>query len=391
MKKSLISEVFPSLWLIVLMFVGCTSGKNNDGGIIEINDSNVQTVESIDLTEMFDTDCSYMALETHEGCLIGDIEDMQFHDDKLFILSSVSGDNEVLVFDAKGHFINKIGVRGRGPEEYVAISAFGVNPYGKYVVLVDPLKEKIHKYDYSGKYLESLKPKGNCAFLQRIRFISEDRMRCVYQINNSSDVSIAECNEDFGNYMVLSKTDFIFHGGYIFSESPITQNGSHLITPLSNIIYQYNSNRLDSVYCVTLNNNYQPNQKYDKGSDYSKLVVDAIKKSYSPLSIHENNALLMLQQFPYMILWDKKTNKGYKIKNATNTARYDYLPINSTSKVCDFNDGFIVVYSATDLHEMNEYYKRENIKPSKELNDLFKNVGFEDNPAILFWKIKRKE
>lgn len=63
----------------------------------------------------------YIKLETNEQCLLGYIKKLELYEGKIFIQDA---NGHVYVFDDTGHFLNKIGVRGRGPEEYLGMINF---------------------------------------------------------------------------------------------------------------------------------------------------------------------------------------------------------------------------------------------------------------------------
>ena len=81
-------------------------------------------------------------LETSDSCLVSMVRDPLFTTDRIYIKSGGS----ILVFDRKGQFVNRFNRRGRGPQEYTALSSFFLNDFGGFTVLDGP-GQKLLVYD----------------------------------------------------------------------------------------------------------------------------------------------------------------------------------------------------------------------------------------------------
>ena len=92
-------------------------------------------------------------LETSDSCLISRVKDPLFTTDRIYITSG-SG---ILVFDRKGRFIKRFNRRGRGPQEYTALSSFFLNDIGGFTILDGP-GQKVLAYDRN----------DSCVMMQRM-------------------------------------------------------------------------------------------------------------------------------------------------------------------------------------------------------------------------------
>ena len=117
---------------------------------IKITDSNLtkefrmhDIIQSIEL----------IPLETSDSCLISRVKDPLFTTDRIYITSG-SG---ILVFDRKGRFIRRFNRRGRGPQEYTALSSFFLNERGGFTILDGP-GQKVLAYDRN----------DSCVMMQRM-------------------------------------------------------------------------------------------------------------------------------------------------------------------------------------------------------------------------------
>jgi len=91
----------------------------------------------------------FITLETDKNCLISNISGLSFFKDRFYILDR--NVQQILIFDATGHFINKIYSIGRGPGEYSQIRDYKIDHSGNIYILSF---NKILKYSDSGIFLK---------------------------------------------------------------------------------------------------------------------------------------------------------------------------------------------------------------------------------------------
>lgn len=92
----------------------------------------------------------FVALETNDLCVIGEINKV-LSDDGYYIIHD-KDNNKIFRFDSLGHFINQIGVTGRGPKEYTESWDVSLDKMKKEVSVLDLSGRKIVKYKYDGSF-----------------------------------------------------------------------------------------------------------------------------------------------------------------------------------------------------------------------------------------------
>ena len=108
-----------------LLLTGCTSDNRPivyNGEYISKENVTSATIEQLDsLIES----CDFIPLETGDSSLLSNIIDIQCYNDKFFVTSSVVGFMpEILVFDNRGKYLNRIRRPGRGPGEYLGLQTW---------------------------------------------------------------------------------------------------------------------------------------------------------------------------------------------------------------------------------------------------------------------------
>lgn len=100
-------------------------------------------------------DVRFVPLETSDEVLIGEIEKIVCYDSEYYVADKGSngGINSIYRFDPEGRFLNRIGLRGRGPNEYIDPVDFIVDSSG---VTVLDLRRFLF-YDHAGSFKKDVR------------------------------------------------------------------------------------------------------------------------------------------------------------------------------------------------------------------------------------------
>lgn len=131
----------------------CSVSNNKNEDLITINLEEIISKEQIIPLSRFAYDIEYVPLETKDECLISEIGKLYITDEYILIRS----DNNLFLFQRNsGKFIRKIGVIGKGPEEYSNPIDNFFNPYNNKIYTYGSYLRTIVKvFSLEGKYIES--------------------------------------------------------------------------------------------------------------------------------------------------------------------------------------------------------------------------------------------
>lgn len=146
----LLLSVIPMMW-------GC-SGSAPEANSAHVGDIPLKTLK-IDSTVTIESkdliaDISVVRLESSWKNVIGHIDQLLFADDKIIVFDRYKA-KAIFVFDKNGKFLNRIGMLGHGPQEYVEPSYIALVPGKEQVAVFDLSPKKVKIYELNGKFVRS--------------------------------------------------------------------------------------------------------------------------------------------------------------------------------------------------------------------------------------------
>ena len=147
------------------IFYSC-SGPDNSGGnsIIDV-ESAIGTGKIRNASE-FIKSIRYIPLETVRESMVGNIRKIIVHDNKIYI----SDDKKVInIFDMDGRHMRTLNRTGRGPEEYLNLTDFVIDPQGN--IFIASQNEGVIEYDTNLNFIKKIYPteNGSAGFLDILR------------------------------------------------------------------------------------------------------------------------------------------------------------------------------------------------------------------------------
>ena len=140
-------------YLLLFLIISCKNEQKKEEnvssfGIVKIN-YDIKKTRIINLEDITLPEFRVIPLETKDECLISEIDKIKIFRDTLYILDGKAG--SILVFDNEGKYISKIHKPGKGPGEYVEITAMAVNE--KYIIVADNFSKKQLLYSHTGDFI----------------------------------------------------------------------------------------------------------------------------------------------------------------------------------------------------------------------------------------------
>ena len=257
-------------------------------------------VESIDTIRLGGT-----VLES----FIVNVSDVKFSSDLIFVQSS-----EVLnIFDYQGNMLKAIKHKGRGPGEYLDLTAFDIIESQRLIYILDTRSHQVIIYDFDGKHIRHFSM--DCWDVVDFAVLPNGHM-LLMKLLNDKNRGLYEADENGGNMHPLYEVepDFkrvLISSGYLIhiNDSVIGCMGQED----TDIIYHYQNGTLTPAYKITTDIviSQQVRQRSSPSDDpnetYFKAQYWEIER-YMGLSMNNND------QFVYA-MYDKdsaRTTRYYK-------------------------------------------------------------------------------
>lgn len=331
------------------------------------------------------SDIRYVPLETTDDCLMNN---------EFYIMQYTGEDiitSGIFHFDKNGKFLNKIGNKGQGPEEYLqGLFAFGD---WKNKLLYVQNWTTLTCYGFDGKFVKSIPTpqlnmgaaglfdENHILYSNDIYYADKANPIQLYMVDSQSGKTVSkwrghlEENKKYG--MILTSRDFMYN----------YDNSLFYKPALENVIFKIISPK-----------KRQLAYKFDcsgKDIDVSADEVDP-KKRFQFLSVY----------------WAKETNQylfvSYGMKNISRLGIYDKEKKTFTNVTIKDNlaGGYDIhpAWTSDDNHLLMVYYvggllqdkeKRHSTgllpERKKELDGLLKNIKEDDNPVVIVVTLKPKK
>ena len=413
------------IFICISFSLTCCSDKKIEGEYLVIDVVNsAGKYQRVYCSDYFSS-IELIPLETREECLLDVVPypKIVLNDSCIFM----RGNNRLFAFNHSGNFLNQIGERGQGPEEYLYLTNYFLNP-DKPAVCVESYP-KIIEYDFNGNFISSFKRltvsrnllrnysyAGDGLFIATVRYDGKNRYKyCLV----SQDGDTVKCfrnhifyngkekfsSSDDGSLEPIRVDDQLYLKDYINDTLYVLANSDlHPAYVFGFGEYSYPKERLET---LDGHLNYPNTFRFGVASGslvgtskfffYHIVVPDLFPRPKAkPVYNHILNEYRSGDRAVYGI---------YNIEQNTNILldtdqHFQKGIINDLNGGLPFIPRYYVgnglvadVWSAMDMKDIltEKYFASQEIKDPKahqELKELLKNLKDDDNPVVVIAKLK---
>jgi hypothetical protein len=372
-----------------------SSSTEDNEGIKKLRSLNSEAQPSEELPEYKKVEI--VPLSTNDDVLIDIIIKVKTNGTLIFISDRK---HELFVFNKKGIFLNKIGSRGQGPEEYVTITSFFIDEINDYIVVVDGFNGAFLSYDFNGKFISKKQcPIDEVKLSDDIFMLDDQYLLLNYNVNPWENIAYKLFNAndwktyDIKSYKPISISDFMLG----FSKYPIakSEEGVDFIMPLNDTVFNCLNEKFSPKYVIEHTQKMANAKSCQISFDNSfmSLCREYGKNGYftgfSEIFETKEHILLNCKVSGFML--------GYYLinKNRSEGKYYIHQTDEKVNKLPFFNiistDGnsFISVLQPENLLYLKEKIANNSKDPYlKKLKDVIDNLRDDDNPVMIFYELK---
>lgn len=331
------------------------------------------------------SDIRYVPLETTDDCLMNN---------EFYIMQYTGEDiitSGIFHFDKNGKFLNKIGSKGQGPEEYLqGLFAFGD---WKNKLLYVQNWTTLTCYGFDGTFVRSIPTpqlnmgaaglfdENHILYSNDIYYADKANPIQLYMVDSQNGKTVSkwrghlEENKKYG--MILTSRDFMYNYDNSLFYKPALENVIFkILSPKKRqLVYKFDCSGKDidvSADEVDPKKRFQFLSVYWAKETAQYLFVNYGMKNISRLGIYDK---------------EKKTFTNVTIKDNL-AGGYDIHP----AWTSDDNHLLMVYYAGGLLQDKEKRYSTDLLpERKKELDELLKNIKEDDNPVVILVTLKPKK
>ena len=331
------------------------------------------------------SDIRYVPLETTDDCLMNN---------EFYIMQYTGEDiitSGIFHFDKNGKFLNKIGSKGQGPEEYLqGLFAFGD---WKNKLLYVQNWTTLTCYGFDGTFVRSvptpqlnmgaagLFDENHILYSNDIYYADKANPIQLYMVDSQNGKTVSkwrghlEENKKYG--MILTSRDFMYNYDNSLFYKPALENVIFkILSPKKRqLVFKFDCSGKDidvSADEVDPKKRFQFLSVYWAKETAQYLFVNYGMKNISRLGIYDK---------------EKKTFTNVTIKDNL-AGGYDIHP----AWTSDDNHLLMVYYAGGLLQDKEKRYSTGLLpERKKELDELLKNIKEDDNPVVILVTLKPKK
>ena len=331
------------------------------------------------------SDIRYVPLETTDDCLMNN---------EFYIMQYTGEDiitSGIFHFDKNGKFLNKIGSKGQGPEEYLqGLFAFGD---WKNKLLYVQNWTTLTCYGFDGTFVRSvptpqlnmgaagLFDENHILYSNDIYYADKANPIQLYMVDSQNGKTVSkwrghlEENKKYG--MILTSRDFMYNYDNSLFYKPALENVIFkILSPKKRqLVYKFDCSGKDidvSADEVDPKKRFQFLSVYWAKETAQYLFVNYGMKNISRLGIYDK---------------EKKTFTNVTIKDNL-AGGYDIHP----AWTSDDNHLLMIYYAGGLLQDKVKRYSTGLLpERKKELDELLKNIKEDDNPVVILVTLKPKK
>jgi len=390
------------VFLILIIFIALFSCKQSRQEADDYAEHTVDINNPVKISiDKFITDFDTIRLEVTNESLMRNASVIHIMDDRFYIKTNRS--SGIYVFDLKGKYLFKINDKGQGPNEYIQITGFEVDPVNKRIIIADSFSKKILVYNKDGKLMDVIQldfPPDIIAFYKNgfvnlysgfKRFFTNPKMENynLHFLDSSGKFVSSAIPKETPNSINITNANML----------DCLENGDILFQPvLSNIVYKISNDSATPFYA------------FNNLSKY-KLLTKKDKKTIE--LIHEpgrTNSFVEKEKEGYLINWGsvidltdficfqfsgwRKTRYLYYSKKTSRTILIEPENVEGEKNLVEILMSQPVAAKGNTLYISPSSDLIDIVKgklKNEKLNTFFNNTGFDSNPVIISFSINFPE
>ncbi|MDR2146898.1 MAG: 6-bladed beta-propeller [Tannerella sp.] len=365
--------------LLITLFFSCSEKRGSKTAI------DLDSTEKISIFDIFES-IDVVQLETTDDCLISSISKVIFHENKYYVLDLRL--QTLFCFDAQGKYQFKIFRKGQGPQDYIYLEDFNIDPFNSQLLLVEPFGSLLLFELKNGTFIEKVKlPREIGAYNEvypldknRLFFVTNTEYHvCFYDRSSNTIIERRfETDTRLENVFNSSYKTYIYNGDVFFSPPPTNEivNMSKGTSFFWDFGKKNNSpDNISKLRKLMIDEGVKPKGDYVGEGYLNYAIIFNFETIRYKLSILNRGHL----RFQHVFV-DKETQKVHVFDKTTENIRFIFP---------DFSEESIILYDRGFGYEITLPFYDENNLTDEQKNLIKSHNPEDDNPFLVKYNFKK--
>lgn len=359
--------------IMLLMFTSCSDVKDTPAIPVE-------TVDDKYYLDAIADSMNYILLEESSiESLVGSIYGVQMDDDKLFVAHNPGAGREedqiISVYDLDGHYLNRIGRKGRARNEFIQIKSWCLDIERNEVLILDNSSHAIKRYAYDGTYLSQISL-PDYQYIHQI-FMAGGKLYGQTLIPDDTADNLMLINDDGTFNTILNKREIVTDGFGIAPSSKMQAadlTSFYYMRPLDSNLYKITGSTVDTCGFFDFLKIPPANILKNFTTDDTDYLIGILS-----ISSQTSDYVFMRQFGSAMHVYNKLTGICTCYDFPSTKMAFDPDPVGASGNIIIAK---ITPFDAKAALENREELISESDKP------MLQTIASRENDALLFYHLK---
>lgn len=268
----------PILSISLLLLSSCVQNhKEGEALVLNVPFSSFAQSEDSFLATGISVNSIMLSDGGRQECIQSSVSKVLCTEDRILVLDGIQ--NSLVAYDQNGQAIAKIGVRGRGPQEYVQISDFTITE-DQEIVLLDGNKNELIYFDKEYRFSRKKKSQHEISRLVSVGDGQFLMNLSTWDPSGAGDCKVLLCDENQKEIARYIKDDNPNDPNFEFPYVgffPSDGDNIFFLKPIDDNVYVFSGNRLETIYHF----DFGPKTvKKDYRSEIEKNMADIMNSTF---------------------------------------------------------------------------------------------------------------
>lgn len=292
-----------------------------------------------------------------------------------------------LLFDREGKFLTGLDHRNVAAERLHEVTKYGIDAFGKRIVLIQGWKQQVYWYDFSGNCLGGQKFEAD-GVISEFCYIDGTNVLCCNQVTGQGKTAYFTTADDFRSCKPLAAFTVSYRAGAMpFAHKAVAVNGGKAtyLMPFCDTIFEYPGQK--TAYLTATRQVMPEGFPFKPGTDYSVVYLQGREQGAEDREgVYETGRMLLLRYASGMQFYDKLSGRSVYVGREEKP--YNSRMILPRDLIGEAPDAVVAAFTSGELKDMERQMQAEGMVPQGPLQEFLQSATEKNSVALIFYQLK---